>query len=176
MAEEQTPASAESDTPETTPVVINAQYVKDMSFEVPNAPGIFGEMQKTSPDINIDIRVNAVSLGENLFEVSITINTNCDVGNHKGFIFELVYAGTFTLNVPEEHLQAVLLIECPRLLVPVARNIIADVTRDGGFPPVMLGLVDFVAMYHRRIQEQGAAAQTAEDATGVSTEAEVKPD
>ena len=172
MAEAQTPASAESDAPETTPVVINAQYVKDMSFEVPNAPGIFGEMQKTSPDINIDIRVNAESLGNQLFEVAITINTNCDVGTHKGFIFELVYAGTFTLNVPEEHLQAVLLIECPRLLFPFARNIIADVTRDGGFPPVMLGLVDFVAMYHRRIQEQGAAAQAAE----ASTEAAIKTD
>ena len=66
---------------------------------------------------------------------------------------ELEYAGVFTLAIPEEHLQPVLLIECPRLLFPFARNILADVSRDGGFPPLMLGPLDFAAMYQAKMQE-----------------------
>jgi len=159
MAEEQTPTPAEGGQPEAAPLTVNAQYVKDLSFEVPNAPGVFGDMQTESPDINIDISVNARQLADNVFEVMLSINASCDVGEHKGFILELVYAGTFTLNLPDEHRQAVLMIECPRLLFPFARNIVADVTRDGGFPPVMLGMIDFVAMYQRRIEEQNQAAE-----------------
>jgi preprotein translocase subunit SecB len=71
---------------------------------------------------------------------------------------ELLYAGMFTLHVPEEHRSAILLIECPRLLFPFARNIVADVTRDGGFPPVMLGIVDFVQMYQNRAKAEQASA------------------
>ncbi|MCK5777458.1 MAG: protein-export chaperone SecB [Rhodospirillales bacterium] len=165
MADEITPPTpGAEDQPQGVPLTINAQYVKDLSFEVPNAPAIFGQMQSTSPDINIDIQVNAKSLGENHFEVSVTINANCDVADTKGFILELVYAGAFTLNLPDEHRQAVLMVECPRLLFPFARNIVADVTRDGGFPPVMLGLVDFASMYQRRVAEQQAANNTAANA------------
>ncbi|MEX2311007.1 MAG: protein-export chaperone SecB, partial [Rhodospirillales bacterium] len=110
-----------------------------------------------------DISVNARQLTENAYEVSLGINTNCKVGEHVGFIMELIYAGTYTLNVPEEHRSAILLIECPRLLFPYARNIVADVTRDGGFPPVMLGLVDFVQMYQNRVKaDQTTEAGTAE--------------
>ena len=83
---------------------------------------------------------------EAAYEVELSITTSCKVGEETGFILELVYAGMFTVNVPAEHLQAILLIECPRLLFPFARNIIADVTRDGGFPPVLLGQFDLVGM------------------------------
>ncbi|MBO6947758.1 MAG: protein-export chaperone SecB [Rhodospirillales bacterium] len=170
MADEITPPTpGAEDQPQGVPLTINAQYVKDLSFEVPNAPAIFGQMQSTSPDIGIDIQVNAKPLGENHFEVSITINANCDVGDTKGFILELVYAGAFTLNLPDEHRQAVLMIECPRLLFPFARNIVADVTRDGGFPPVMMGLVDFASMYQRRVAEQQAAKEAAQEG-GASAE------
>ncbi len=156
MADEQTPAETEAN---TTPLKINAQYIKDFSFEVPNAPNVFVEMQQNSPDINIDITVNARQLHENTFEVSLGVNASCKVGEEAGFILELDYSGAFTLNVPEEHRQAVLMIECPRLLFPFARNIIADVTRDGGFPPVMLGMVDFVAMYQRQVEAQSETAE-----------------
>lgn len=159
MAEEQTPTTPAADgQPADSALTVNAQYVKDLSFEVPNAPGIFGEMQSASPDININISVNASHVMDNIYDVVLNINANCEVGEHKGFIMELAYAGTFTLNVPDEHRQAILLIECPRLLFPFARNIVADVTRDGGFPPVMLGMVDFVDMYQRRVNEQNQAA------------------
>lgn len=171
MAEDQTPP-ADAEQPQGNPLTVNAQYVKDLSFEVPNAPGIFGEMQSAQPDINIDIQVNARPLNENVFEVTLGINASCDVGGNKGFILELVYAGAFTLNVPDEHRQAVLMIECPRLIFPFARNIVADVTRDGGFPPVMLGMVDFVAMYQRRIHEQEQAAQASNQANNQAEEAD----
>ncbi len=157
MADEQTPAAPEIP---AAPLTINAQYIKDLSFEVPNSPDVFMAMQSKSPDINIDISVNARQLSEGPFEVSLGINASCKVGEESGFILELDYAGAFTLNVPDEHRQAVLMIECPRLLFPFARNIIADVTRDGGFPPVMLGMVDFVQMYQRQVEAQGEPEAT----------------
>ncbi|MBO6518807.1 MAG: protein-export chaperone SecB [Rhodospirillales bacterium] len=162
MADQIQPETPGADTPQQAPLTIQGQYVKDLSFEVPNAPAVFGQMQSAQPDINIDIGVNATKLSETQYEVTVTFNASCDVGGTKGFILELVYAGAFQVNVPDEHRQAVLMIECPRLLFPFARNIIADVTRDGGFPPVMLGIVDFVAMYQARIAEQQPAAGAAE--------------
>lgn len=157
MADEQTPTTAESEDSAALPLTINSQYIKDLSFEVPNAPGVFGDLQTASPDINIDISVNARQLVENVFEVVLGINASCKVGEHVGFIMELTYGGAFTLNLPDEHRNAVLLIECPRLLFPFARNIVADVSRDGGFPPIMLGMVDFVAMYQNRVQAEAPA-------------------
>lgn len=157
MADQIQPETPGADAQQAAPLSVQGQYVKDLSFEVPNAPHVFGQMQSSQPDINIDIGVNATKLTDTQYEVAITFNANCDVGGTKGFILELVYAGAFQVNVPEEHLQAVLMIECPRLIFPFARNIIADVTRDGGFPPVMLGVVDFVAMYQARIAEQQKA-------------------
>ena len=103
--------------------------------------------------------VNAVPIADsNAFEVVLDITANCTVEETAAFILELSYAGLFSLNVPEEHLQAILLIECPRLLFPFARNILADVSRDGGFPPLMLGPVDFVSMYQSQLQQQVEAA------------------
>jgi len=163
MADEQTTTpEAAAAAEQGSPITVNAQYTKDLSFEVPSAPQVFSEMQKNQPDININIEVNARPLGEKTFEVELSIKASCTVGEMTGFILELLYAGVFTLNVPDEHRQAILLIECPRLLFPYARNILSDATRDGGFPPVMLGQVDFVAMY----QNQLKTAQANADANG----------
>lgn len=135
-----------------SPLVINAQYIKDLSFEAPNAPQIFSEMQKQSPSVSINIDVKAQLLKENIFEVFLHINTECKAGEKTAFIQELVYGGVFTINLPKEHIQPALLIECPRLLFPFARNIIADSSRDGGFPPLMLGTIDFADMYRKKLQ------------------------
>lgn len=159
MAE--TDATAGAGNPEQQPLTINAQYTKDLSFEVPGAPMVFAAMQNAQPDININIEVNARPIQDQMYEVEIAANASCDIDGDTGFILEFIYAGLFTVNVPEEHLQAILLIECPRLLFPFARNIIADVTRDGGFPPVMLGQVDFVGMYQRQLEAAGGG-QTAD--------------
>ncbi len=155
-------ADAENTEAATAPIAINAQYIKDLSFEAPATPGIFTQLQSSSPDVSINVNVNAQPLQENVFEVQLHIRGECSIGDTTAFMTELVYGGVFTLNVPQEHLQAVLLIECPRLLFPFARNIVADATRDGGFPPLMLAPVDFVAMF----QQQQAEADGGGDKGG----------
>ena len=157
---EKKPAVKVGGAEEAQAITINAQFIKDLSFEAPAAPGIFSLMQESPPDINVNINVNANPLQDKVFEVIIEFQAECKVKEQVAFIFELKYAGVFSLNVPDEHLQPILLIECPRLLFPFARNILADVSRDGGFPPLMLGPVDFAAMFQAR-QEQAKAAMTA---------------
>jgi len=165
MADEtETPEGATGPGPEQQPLVINAQYTRDLSFEVPSAPGIFQLMQQTQPDIQLNIKVDSNKFEDpgNVFEVILLMEATAKVGDDIAFILELEYAGLFTLNVPEEHLQPMVFIECPRLLFPFARNILAEVTRDGGFPPLMLGPVDFVAMFQKEIQNpDGADAEAA---------------
>ena len=139
------------------PIIINAQYTKDLSFEAPGAPMVFAKMQEESPEMNVSVNVAANPLQDNTFETVLEIQAECKIKDEVAFILELEYAGVFTVNVPEEHIQPVLLIECPRLLFPFARNILADVSRDGGFPPLMLGPLDFASMFQARLQEAEAA-------------------
>lgn len=143
--------------PADQPLVINAQYIKDLSFEAPAAPEIFQRMQTTRPDITINIDVQAVPLKDTAYEVVLNMRAECKVEQKVAFIMELVYAGNFNIRVPREHLQAVLLVECPRLLFPFARSILAEISREGGFPPVLLGPVDFVAMYQKQMERAGKA-------------------
>ena len=149
-------------------IVVNAQYVKDMSFEAPSAPAIFSLMQKQAPAIEVDINVRARGLGEDHYEVVIQVKSQCKVGELVAFIVELEYAGLFTLKMPQEHLQAVLLVECPRLLFPYVRYMISDVTRDGGFPPLLLGPVDFVAMYRKQLTSEHQSGGPGQPAQGTA--------
>ncbi len=151
------------------PLVVNIQYVKDLSFEVPNAPAIYSTL-RSQPNVNINLDVNARRLqdGQDVFEVTLQIKaeaTEPTTGANGSepspvFIAELAYCGVFTLTgVPEDTVEPVLLVECPRLLFPYARNILADVTRDGGFPPVLLQPIDFVALWQSRRAPQQQPAQ-----------------
>ena len=153
------PAAAEA--PPGIAININAQYIKDLSFEAPAAPGIFSTLQGSPPDIKVNINVNVNRVQDKTFEVVLEMQAECIAKEQNAFILELQYAGLFTLNVPDEHLQAILLIECPRLLFPFARNILADVTRNGGFPPLFLGVVDFAGMYQAKLNEMQQAAGAA---------------
>lgn len=133
------------------PLQLNIQYTKDLSFEVPGAPEIFVTLrEQPRVDLSLDVQARPVPGGTNTFEVSLQIRADAKVGETPCFIAELAYCGVFTLNVPEEQVEPVLLVECPRLLFPFARNILADITRDGGFPPVMLAPIDFVALWQSR--------------------------
>lgn len=134
-------------------LAVQGQYIKDLSFEAPATPGIFADLMKSAPEIptSVDIRVN--KLRDNLYEVTLHLQTESKVQGKSAFIAELQYAGLFTVNVPEEHLHPVLMIECPRLLFPFARGILASITREGGFPPLMLQPIDFVALYRQRAQQ-----------------------
>lgn len=140
------------------PIVAKAQYIKDLSFEAPAAPGVFALLANRQPDISINLDVQVSPVPDGSFDVALHVKINCKVGDMTGFVLELAYAGLFALNVPEEHRQPVLLIECPRLLFPFVRQIIADVSRDGGFPPLMLAPVDFAGLYHQKLMEQQAAS------------------
>lgn len=139
-----------------------AQYTKDLSFENPNAPGSLGQQQQ-QPSINIQINVAANALAENDFEVILSIEGKAENSGTVMFSFELAYAGVFRIqNVPKENLHPLVMIECPRLLFPFAREIVATSVRDGGFPPLMLDPVDFVGLYRQnmaRQAEQQAAAK-----------------
>ncbi|WP_137178991.1 protein-export chaperone SecB [Roseomonas sp. AR75] len=134
------------------PLQLNIQYTKDLSFEVPGAPEIFLSLrEQPRVDLSLDVQARPVPGQQpNIFEVSLQIRADAKIQETSCFIAELVYCGVFTLNVPQEHVEPVLLVECPRLLFPFARNILADVTRDGGFPPVMLNPIDFVALWQSR--------------------------
>lgn len=140
------------------PLIINGQYVKDLSFEVPGAPAIYGEMQGQNPNIPIHVDINAEALNENTFEVVLHLKVEARLADNRPvFVAELAYAGIFTLNVPAEHVQPMLLVECPRILFPFARSIVADMTRDGGFPPLMIQPIDFVQLFRSRLESAEAA-------------------
>ncbi len=135
------------------------QYIKDFSFENPNAPRSLAPTQ-TQPAINIQINVGVQQLAETDYEVSLNLEGKADNSGNVLFAFELTFAGVFRVqNVPPQTLQPLVMIECPRLLFPFAREIIATAVRNGGFPPLLLDPVDFVALYQQRVaQQQGAQA------------------
>jgi len=134
-------------------IQVNAQYIKDLSFEAPGTPAIFADLQSTAPDITVQVNLNATTLHETLYEVVLKIRIEAKLKDKVAFLAELAYGGVFTLQIPAEHMQPVLLIECPRLLFPFARNILADAIRDGGFPPFLLPPFDFTQLYLQRQQQ-----------------------
>ena len=134
-------------------VTILTQYVKDLSFENPNAPTSL--QSETAPRIDINVSVNAKRGGDNVYEVELKISAKAMTGDSVAFAIELLYAGLFGLaNVPDEALEPFLIIEAPRIIFPFARRIIADSVRDGGFPPLMLDPIDFASLYMAQ-QAQG---------------------
>ena len=157
-----TSEGASQDTPpegtQQSALIVNGQYIKDLSFESPNAPGILAELQNTKPDISVNVDVQAAKLegqpADNLYEVILDMRAELKLEEKVGFIVELKYAGVFTISVPEQHLGSMLLVECPRILFPFARNILADATRDGGFVPLMLQPIDFATMYQANMAQQ----------------------
>ena len=164
-------------TQETRPQLgIQTQYVKDLSFENPSALNRPPEAER-SPQITVNVQVEARRLSETEFEVVLQITAHASHEEKPVFLVELSYAGVFTfIGIPADAMQPALLIECPRLLFPFARRIVADVTRDGGFPPLLLAPIDFMALYRSR-QQQAAQAQ-AQESQAVGAEArppEVEP-
>jgi preprotein translocase subunit SecB len=136
-----------------------AQYTKDFSFENPNAPRSLTP-QQNGPQISIQVNVNAKQIAEADFEVDLTLEGDAKTGEEVLFAFELTYAGIFRVrNIPQDQLHPVIMIECPRLLFPFARQMVADAVRNGGFPPLYIDPIDFVALYRQKAMEGGAANQ-----------------
>jgi preprotein translocase subunit SecB len=136
-----------------------AQYTKDFSFENPNAPRSLTPGQ-TAPNINIQINVNAQPLAgsQTDFEVTLKIDGKAELTGMLLFSFDLAFCGVFRIqNVPQDSIHPLIMIECPRLLFPFAREIISTAVRDGGFPPLLLDPVDFVQLYRQRMSQQQPA-------------------
>jgi preprotein translocase subunit SecB len=141
-----------------------AQYVKDFSFENPNAPRSLMASQE-QPQIGIQINVNAAPVSDTDIEVVLRLEGKAENSTGLLFNFELEFAGVFRIrNVPQESLNAIVLIECPRLLFPFAREIIATSVRNGGFPPLLLDPVDFVSLYRQRMAQMEPSGTPANQA------------
>ncbi len=152
------PEAAGSDAPR---LAVTAQYIKDLSFENPNAPqSLAPPSERPKIDINVDVGHRALAPMNH--EVVLRIDVKASLGGNALFMIELEYAGLFQFeNIPPESLEAVCLMECPRHIFPFARRIIADVTRDGGFPPMMIDPIDFASLYRQQQAQRAAAAATA---------------
>jgi preprotein translocase subunit SecB len=155
------PAAPQPEQQTTNPQLnVLGQYIKDFSFENPNAPRSLAPSQ-TQPAINIAINVGLQQLGQSEFEVSLKLEGKAENSGSVMFAFDLTFAGIFRVqNVPQEHLQPILLIECPRLLFPFAREMVATAVRNGGFAPLLLDPVDFVALYQQRMAQATAQPTT----------------
>ena len=149
---------------ETTAPSLNAlaQYAKDFSFENPNAPRSLSPQQQ-QPQIGIQVNVNAKQMADSDFEVDLTLEGDAKIGAEVLFAFELTYSGVFRIrNIPQDQLHPVVMIECPRLLFPFARQMVADAVRNGGFPPLYIDPIDFVGLYRQKAAEMQASGQTAQ--------------
>jgi len=146
--------------PENMPQLnVVAQYIKDFSFENPHAPQSL-QPRPEPPQINIQINVGAQPLSDTDIEVVIDLQGKAEHTGTVLFNFELKFAGVFRIrNVPPDSMNAIVLIECPRLLFPFAREIVANAVRNGGFPPLLLDPVDFVGLYRQKMAQMTPANQ-----------------
>src|ERR1700726_3670804 len=160
MAEEARGNGQSNPPPASEPpqLIFNAQYIKDLSFENPRAPqSLIQQTAQPSVDINVDVK--AQNLGPEVFEVVLTINTTAPIQNDPVFLVELAYETVVTVkNAPQEMLAALVLVETPRIVFPFARAIIANATRDGGFPPLMINPIDFAELLRRQQADAQIAA------------------
>lgn len=184
-SQDQAPAQERSP---VLPLNINLQYIRDLSFEVPHGAAIFPTL-KTRPEANvsIDVRVIALSPKDGIYEVAMFLRIDATDATpqqaaeqekkkakedkkeepRKVFICELTYCGVVTLhNPPKQLIEPLLFVEVPRLMFPYARNILSDATRDGGFPPVVIQPIDFVAFWKARRAQQEAAQKKEQEKSG----------
>jgi preprotein translocase subunit SecB len=141
-------------------ILVNAQYIKDLSFENPRSPQILMQLP-TPPAVEINIDANAQPLGEDTYEVVVSIRALAKSQTDTLFLVELDYAAHVTVrNVAQEFLPAAILVEVPRLIFPFARNVVADITRHGGFPPLLINPFDFAELLRQRAESAEPSADT----------------
>lgn len=142
-------------TKEEPKISVEAQYIKDLSFENPNAPSSLASNTKPTIDLALDLNVMRLEKDKDMFEVVLNIDASAANGEQTLFILELQYAGIFTITgVSEDEKKIILGVHCPALLFPYARNIISDVTHSGGFQPLMLDPIDFGALFHSKMMQE----------------------
>lgn len=132
-------------------ILIQNQYIKDLSMEIPHAPQIFKKLQQNAPKVNIEVNIDAQKLiEEKTFNVLLNVRVNGDVEDEKAFILELSYGAIVSLNIPAEHEEPVLMVEVPHMIFPFARQIVSSTMANAGLPPLMLNPIDFVAIYNAK--------------------------
>ena len=155
MSDETANAGAGGAEQPTPSVRIVTHFVRDLSFE--NVAAQEGTQAQGKPEINVVVNLDAGPAGEGRWQVGMKINATAKAAETTRFITELDYVGIFEIaNVPQEHLHPFLFIECPRQILPYARRVISDVTRDGGYPPLMLDNVDFGQLYRQKLEQMRA--------------------
>ncbi|PYG26544.1 protein-export chaperone SecB [Pelagimonas varians] len=147
--------------PQAPKMNVLAQFIRDLSFEnILAQKGVSGEVQ---PEVSVQVNLDAKKrTAENQYEVVMKLKVDSKSASAKEqlFLLELDYAGVFNIEgIPEDQMHPFLLIECPRMLFPFVRRIVSDVTRDGGFPPLNLETIDFVALYRTELQRRQAEAE-----------------
>jgi preprotein translocase subunit SecB len=162
MSDETNGAAKTADGQKNQPQInVLGQYIKDLSFENPGAPGTLRSPGK-NPNIQINFNVQAQPIENDIFEVSLKLEANTKNDESNLYALELVYAGVFRLkDLPQQAVKPVLFIECPALLFPFARRLISDLTREGGFPPLLLDPIDFAALYRQRAMQEQSKAEAA---------------
>ena len=135
------------------------QYIRDLSFENIAAQKNLGN--SASPEINVQVNLDARKGDNDNYEVILKLTINADADEKKVFLLEIDYAGVFHVeNVPEDQLHPFLMIECPRILFPFVRQIVRNTTADGGYPPLNVDPIDFMALYRSELQRQADAKET----------------
>ncbi len=149
-----------------------AQYVKDLSFENPNAPASLQALAGQKPAIDVNVNVGVRKMNDEVYEVELKISAKATApaeggGDQVAFVVELAYGALYGIrNVPEEALKPFLLIQAPSMMFPFARAIIADASRDGGFPPLLLEPINFEALFRAQAAQEAQQAQAAQAADG----------
>jgi preprotein translocase subunit SecB len=151
----QAPPGANPQQAPNAPLIMHGQYIKDLSFENPRAPQSL--IEQTQPQLSLNVQVTNRQFDAKTFEVALSIEANAKTPKDEPlFMLELVYAGTVSLGeVPKEAYGPLLFIETPRLLFPFARAVVANATREAGFPPLNIAPVDFVALYRQQLEAHG---------------------
>ncbi len=140
--------SAPNETTASAPrFVVKGQYIKDLSFENPHAPASLMAF-KDKPNLDVSVDLKAQRIKDDLYELVMLLSARASSDGNTLFLVELAYSGIFQLiNVPQEHVEPLLLVDAPFVLFPFARRVVSDVSRDGGFPPLMLEPIDFLSLY-----------------------------
>jgi preprotein translocase subunit SecB len=153
MAEDSSAQNAQDAQNAQPSLSLVGQYIRDLSFESPGAPGSI-MLGQGNPTFSVGINVGVRKQADEVYAVEITLNAKADRDSAVLFVVELVYGGVYRIrNVPEQQLSQVLMIECPRLIFPFARQVLASVTQQGGFPPLMMEPVDFTQVYLQSLQQ-----------------------
>ncbi|MDR1365697.1 MAG: protein-export chaperone SecB [Holosporales bacterium] len=136
-------------------MVIIAQFIKDFSFENPNPTALMSGESTVQPNINVNFKVDVKSVSKDVYEISLSTTINAKQESKQMFLLDLCYAGLFSLtNMNQEMLDMVSNVECPRMLFPFLRSIVANATADGGFAPLYLSPVNFLEFYNQQIQSK----------------------